>query len=203
MYIVYYLCIMEENYLYPGDIVKPVEVGESYMDYMLSDVLANAGISFISGHMHYGREKTEHIDGRPKSKDYCFALVNTDKGKFMLAPISCFKPRVMEDFPPMPFPDIFPTHEFVDLRIRYYLKGKEVLRPVWYSAKCKDKEELVKGDDGHWHHVPTYKDRYSVFAKCPYCTSLITGPLFEFPDMKLEWDGYIRYVHSDYLVVLE
>ena len=193
---------MEKNYLYPGDSVKPVEVGEVYRDYLLSDILAANGITFIRGEMRYGCEKTEMVAGYPRPKSYCLALVETDKGKFFLAPLNRFKPLSIADFPPLPFPNIFPGHEFVDLRMRYYI-WKEVLRPVWVSAKCKDGEELVKGEDGHWRHVPKYEDRYSVFSRCQYCTELITGPLFEFPHMPLEYDGYIRYVHSNYLEILE
>jgi hypothetical protein len=197
-----YLCGMEKNYLYPGDSVKPIEVGEVYRDYLFSDILSANGIAFIRGIMHYGREKTEMIDGYPRIKSYCLALIETDKGKVFIAPLSRFKPVELVDFPPLPFQNVFPGHEFIDLRVRYYI-GSEVLRPVWISAKCKDGEELVKGEDGHWRHMPKYEDRYSVFSRYQYCTELITGPLFEFGDMPLGNDGYLGFVHSDYLVTLE
>lgn len=34
---------MEKNYLYPGDSVKPIAVGETYCDYRLSDILEEKG----------------------------------------------------------------------------------------------------------------------------------------------------------------
>jgi len=153
----------EKKYLYPDGKVEPLKCGDGFEDYLLSEVLDVAGVPFLSGRMEFAAENVEFVDGRPALKAYCIAVIRNGLDTFIaLAPIARCRPyrEFMKDIGRINVANnIRPTDAFDDLVIRYYIKDREILRPVWVEA-------IIGGTR-----------KCSVFGGTDYCTELISGPL--------------------------
>lgn len=173
----------KEKYLYPGKSIKPVNVGDGFEDYLLSDILNNAGIPFLSGRMEFSAEKVEFVGRYPVLKAYCIAVVRCGVDTFMaFAPIARCRPykETIEEIRSIDTRNnIKPTEMFTDLVVRYYMKDGNILRPVWVEA-------MVENGEGNRRH--------SAFGFTDYCTELISGPLVTYVG-----DGPALPINSSYL----
>ena len=156
--------IMEEKILYPGEDVQPIEVGEGYRDYWLSDVLSRHGTDIVRICMHYASEGVRWIDGKyPFVSGYCLAEVRLGKdGKWdgryiMLAPERCFSAYREND---AKYEDrvVSLAMQYPNIRIRYMLAGDEVSRPFWISVPAVGNRQMIKDDRGFW--VPNYSTEW-------------------------------------------
>lgn len=168
-----YLCTMEESYLYPNQRITPVEIGDGYEDYLLSDVLRNEGFCLSEVVLHFSCGPVLDFDRNNSPVQLtCFVAegkLKVEKKSVAFAPMNSglypFSPR-----------DIYR-----DLRIRYYIRDGFVSRPVWVSV-FSGKEELVPGGD-----------------IIPSCETLLSGSLFFVRD---DYDEHCG-MHSDVLVRIE
>lgn len=179
--------LSEDNYLFPGDEIIPIEVGDGYRDYRLSAVLQLQGYQIGEGgcEIHFARNGLYE----DLSIGYLFAFVHLSNGGcVVLAPINYYYLWSMRSDGSQ-FRLEMPTDEtkelansfirYADLRIRYYLQGDSAKRPVWISAYGVGKRFFQKDADGKDRLVYPEIELASGYEQFPFCTELIEGPLIE------------------------
>ena len=179
--------LSEDNYLFPGDEITPIEVGDGYRDYRLSEVLQQQGYQIGEGgcEIHFARNGLYE----DLSIGYLFALVHLSNGDcVVLAPINYHHLWSMRSDGSL-FRLDKPTDEaielanslirYADMRIRYYLQGDNAKRPVWVSAYGVGRRFFQKDADGKDMLVYPEIELASGYEQIPFCTELIEGPLIE------------------------
>lgn len=189
---------MEESYLYPGDSVKPVNVGHDYCDYLLSDILDYFGLKMVKPFI-----QMDYADGPvPSGKmaatsrrglNVLLANLLVARGGLYftihLAPLACYRPYTEEAMLAWTDEDrersARPAMPYTDLVLRYYLPGDEILvkRPVWVA--------MLDQDGGRY---------FSVGEPIAYCTDLLVGPLLMLLDNNFR---PVNKLESNYLTYFE
>ena len=145
---------MEELFFYPADNVQPIEIGVDYRDYKLSDVLAFGGKKIHWGEFHYASGPIRFEGNFPRTESYMIAdiRISEDRKEFIaIAPLGYYRPISKDQALDHGERKMCWTRTFGDLRIRYYLKDGEPLRPVWVSSYVnKGKRVMVQDEYGHW-----------------------------------------------------
>lgn len=103
---------MSTDILFPGEVVQPLEVGEGFGDFLLSDILAAKGI--VLEHINLVRSNDAE-----KAGDMLVRIESVFLRDILIAPV--LRDQV----------DIITPYLFDDLRLRFF-DGSQ--KPVWVSA---------------------------------------------------------------------
>lgn len=171
---IFYLCSMEDMYLYPGNDIRPIEIGEDYRDYRLSGVLANAGYTLRWSRAWWKGEPTEGEKTNEKIASqrgmWCFLVVSEGRSGEMF--VSAIAPLYYHDR--LSDVRISPLLPYDDLRIRYYVNDVRATRPVWTSA-FDGSMEVSGGTD-----------------VIGYASDIYDSPILVPADVYVSWDKYME-----------
>lgn len=191
---------MQENYLYPGDEVTPIEIGEGYRDYWLSEVLKHCGYTIekegCEPHLVLSNHNNELVGWLIPM------LVHLSCGKcIVLAPINYF---VKDSVQPLHHildegkDVVCLTDKYEDLRIRFFIQNDVVSRPVWLSTNLFRRRYVEHNDIGEDVFVYRSIEVAPGAEPIPYCAEIIEGTIFE-PDLVSNEDLVNKLLKSPYI----
>lgn len=116
---------MEERYLYPGDNIKPIRIGDDYRDYLLSEILSCGGYKIMRIQVNLFQPMTSFAEIYQPSVNVSFTLNGMPGiGEFISLYPLCF----IRDGR-----GIFNDVVFDDIIVRYFYRGGEVVNMLWVS----------------------------------------------------------------------
>lgn len=138
---------MENDYLYPGEILAPITIGENYREYLLSDILSLHDLSIKYIDLLYARRNLKVISdvelGFVRSSGcYVVLVVLSDGRHIALAPHNYHHNLLGIEFEQSS--RVLSAFKYVDVGIRYYINnGGSIFRPIWSFLVSDDGSKKV------------------------------------------------------------
>ena len=116
---------MEERYLYPGDNIKPIRIGDDYRDYLLSEILSCSGYKIMRIQVNLFQPMMSFAEIYQPGVNVSFTLNGMPGiGEFISLHPLCF----IHDGR-----GIFNDVAFDDIIVRYFYRDGEVVNMLWVS----------------------------------------------------------------------